>query len=397
MLLTITVLDGCCLVSAQTWTQTGAPNNSWSSIAVSADGTKLAAVIGGKSPTPIYLSTSSGISWTTNNTPSAVWSHVASSADGDILIASTAYYITSNLVYISTNAGATWISNTNVPTLGALACSSDGKKWIATVAGTGGIYTSTNSGTTWALCNVPLGYWVAVASSADGSKLAAAMSTNIAAYTYQVYVSMDSGATWNLTSAPELPWSSLAFSADGIKLAATANRTAYTLGAIFVSTNSGVNWTQAITPNNMWRSVSCSADGNKLIAAAPYDYSAQVSVPLYISTDGGNTWDAASSQNKIWEAVASSADGNRLFAISALGGIWTSYSTPPPQLSVATANSALKFSWLVPSTNFVLQQSSDLSSWSDVTDSPALNLTNLQDEVVLSPTNDSGFFRLESR
>ena len=31
-----------------------------------------------------------------------------------------------------------------------------------------------------------------------------------------------------------------------------------------------------------------------------------------------------------------------------------------------------------------------------MTDTPALNLTNLQNEVVLSPTNGSGFFRLKT-
>jgi hypothetical protein len=50
----------------------------------------------------------------------------------------------------------------------------------------------------------------------------------------------------------------------------------------------------------------------------------------------------------------------------------------------------------LPSTNFVLQQSSDLASWTDMTDTPALNLTNLQNEVVLSPTNGSGFYRLKT-
>jgi len=56
-------------------------------------------------------------------------------------------------------------------------------------------------------------------------------------------------------------------------------------------------------------------------------------------------------------------------------------------------------SWLVPSTNFVLQQKPDLTTtgWEILTNAPALNLTNLQDEVTLSPTNNSGFFRLISQ
>ena len=38
-------------------------------------------------------------------------------------------------------------------------------------------------------------------------------------------------------------------------------------------------------------------------------------------------------------------------------------------------------SWVVPSTKYVLQQSFDLISWTTVTNTPVLNLTNLQNEV----------------
>ena len=53
-------------------------------------------------------------------------------------------------------------------------------------------------------------------------------------------------------------------------------------------------------------------------------------------------------------------------------------------------------SWTVPSINFVWQQSSDLTGWSDVANPPVLNLTNLQNEVVLS-TGSRGFYRLKRR
>ncbi len=52
-------------------------------------------------------------------------------------------------------------------------------------------------------------------------------------------------------------------------------------------------------------------------------------------------------------------------------------------MNITPTNGSLKFSWPVPSTNFVMQQSSDLQSWSDMTNQPVLNLTNLQDEVTL--------------
>jgi len=52
--------------------------------------------------------------------------------------------------------------------------------------------------------------------------------------------------------------------------------------------------------------------------------------------------------------------------------------------------------WTVPSTNFGLQQSADLTSWADVTNPPVLNLTNLQNQVTLAPSNSSRFYRLKT-
>jgi hypothetical protein len=46
--------------------------------------------------------------------------------------------------------------------------------------------------------------------------------------------------------------------------------------------------------------------------------------------------------------------------------------------------------------NFVLQQSADLSSWSVVTNQPVLNLTNLQNEVILPPPDSNVFYRLKT-
>jgi hypothetical protein len=72
------------LVTAKTWTQTSAPTNYWSSIALSADGSKLVAVAG-SSPvftpriSPIYISTNYGSTWTPNTATSNYWSSVASS------------------------------------------------------------------------------------------------------------------------------------------------------------------------------------------------------------------------------------------------------------------------------------------------------------------------------
>src|SRR5438876_1098910 len=100
------------LAFAQTWTPTSAPFQDWGSVASSADGTKLVAVgrqtydinsgeyMGGL----IYTSTDSGVSWTRTTAPSSNWSSVASSADGTTLVAVVDIYdAVGNLGFIYTS------------------------------------------------------------------------------------------------------------------------------------------------------------------------------------------------------------------------------------------------------------------------------------------------------
>jgi hypothetical protein len=78
------------------------------------------------------------------------------------------------------------------------------------------------------------------------------------------------------------------------------------------------------------------------------------------------------------------------------GRIYTSKSTPAPLLNVELLGTELVLSWIIPSTDFVQQQNSDLSTtnWLRVTNAPDLNLTNLQNEVRLPLSADRIFFRL---
>ena len=66
--------------------------------------------------------------------------------------------------------------------------------------------------------------------------------------------------TWT-THASNQPWYCVASSADGTKLAA-----AVLGGEIYTSSDSGVTWTARASPRN-WFSIASSADGTKLVAA----------------------------------------------------------------------------------------------------------------------------------
>jgi hypothetical protein len=250
----------------------------------------------------------------------------------------------------------------------------------------GPIYVSTNSGAAWTVTGAPTNYWSCVASSADGTRLAAGtIGVNSQGYLELgglIYVSTDSGTTWMRTSAPTNAWASIASSADGTKLAAASPISIYT------SADSGASWFSNKVPATAWQAITMSADGTKL-AALDQNYH------VYTSPNFGASWASNSVPQPGWD-MASSADGNELVMISINGGIWLSQTTPSPLLKIAPTNGNVSLSWLVPSTNFVLQQNLDLTTtnWLTLTNAPTLNLTNLQDEVTLAPTNSSGFFRL---
>ena len=373
---------------AQSWTPTSAPlSPSWNSVASSADGTKLAATT---EFSGLYTSTNSGMTWQTNIFSNVGPGHVVSSAEGTTLAVVFGQY-----VYVSTNWGVTWQTNGPIgQDLNGLACSADGTKMVMIdPAGNGGhVFTSTNSGVTWVTNALAGKSWTGVASSADGSRLIGIVS-GIGGPTNQFYTSTNAGISWvtNGLNLTPVSWQCVASSADGTKLVVGSSSGAGNVSdVIFTSADGGATWTFNNVPRYEWNSLACSADGSKLIAcSAGY-------TKIYTSTNFGSTWVSNSVPADSWQGVASSADGNKLVAVAALGGIYTWQATPSPQLNLAASSGNLTASWTVPCTNFVLQESLGLTSgnWTTVTNPPGLNLTNLQEQVTISPTNANAFFRL---
>ena len=293
------------------WVQTIAPTESWSCIASSAGGSKLAATVGSLvlNPGGIYTSTNSGANWSLmTNAPTETWRGIASSADGSKLAAG----VVGGGIYTSTNFGVNWNLMTNAPHNSdsywySIVSSSDGSKLAAVEYG-GGIYTSTNSGANWTSTSASTENWECIASSADGSKLAAAV------YGGGIYTSSNFGASWSLTIAPSTNWYYIASSADGSQLAAVVYG-----GGIYTSANFGANWSLTSAPSEYWTSLASSADGSKLAA---------VSGGIYTSSNFGASWSLTSAPSGGWSSIAFSADGSKLAAAVgegyAQGGIWTS-------------------------------------------------------------------------
>jgi len=126
---------------AQGWVQLTAPSPNIGPIACSAGGTKLL-LAGGEwdlATDVLYVSHDSGATWTAAGVPSGAWSTVASSAEGTVV---TAVMATDSRcrpvsVYISTDSGTTW-SRAALPVAWwqGVACSANGAALYATASRT---------------------------------------------------------------------------------------------------------------------------------------------------------------------------------------------------------------------------------------------------------------------
>jgi hypothetical protein len=373
------------LIFAQTWTKTSAPTNYWQSVASSADGKILAAVAGyqisvGNYSGGVFISTNSGSNWFQANLPSTnFYSGIASSADGSRLATT---FLNGGVCY-STDFGSNWTFNRTYFPLqfGGLAhmitSSADGTKLAVSCSM---IYTSTNGGATWNSNNIAGPRYASIASSADGNKLAVASLSDSA-----IYLSTNAGVTWTTNNVPGGAFQDIASSADGSHLIAVGSL--QIPGAIYTSSDSGMTWISNNAPKTWWGTVAASADGIILAAASSL-------ASFSLSTNG--VWATNVAPGYI-VSLASSADGGQLVAAvgaSPQGGIYILQTTRSPLLSLTATSNDLILSWLVPSTNFALQQCSDLASWTDLSNTPSLNLTNLNFQVMLTPSNSSGFYRL---
>ena len=272
-------------------------NRTWKTLASSADGTKLAAVVQGGQ---IFTSADSGVTWTAREN-NRNWGSIASSADGTRLAAVEL----GGRIYTSTDSGVTWTARASNASWSSIASSADGLK-LAAVAVFGQISTSTDGGITWTASeNSRL--WNGITSSADGMKLAAEVSGG------QIYTSTDGGATWTARESAR-NWGGITSSSDGSKLAAIVQN-----GQIHTSSDGGVTWTPRDSSRNWW-SITSSADGGKLAAVVKNGQ-------IYTSIDSGVTW-IARENTRTWQTIATSADGSKLVAAVAGGQIYTSSRLP---------------------------------------------------------------------
>jgi hypothetical protein len=128
--------------SGVTWHLSDASMNwEWSSIACSTNGNFMVAAAYGdtnNNPGPVFISTNAGANWMPTTAPNLAYGAVACSADGTkITVGCYNSYqtISPNVVFSSTNSGATWVPDQTLTDAGSIAYSADGTKRVATTAG----------------------------------------------------------------------------------------------------------------------------------------------------------------------------------------------------------------------------------------------------------------------
>jgi photosystem II stability/assembly factor-like uncharacterized protein len=328
---------------------------------------------------PLCISTNSGATWTIA-LASGGFSSAACSADGRKI-----YIGAEGALFISTNLGVTWMTN-HSPSgyVTSIACSADGSRVAVADMGSN-IFYSADGGTTFTAETLPTLEIGCVAMSSDGSKLIASISESDDGS--PIYRSVDSGMTWTQT-APVDRWNILASSADGTKLAATDGY------YVMTSTNSGLTWVSNTTPlsgkQDALAPLACSADGMRLAAGTWPG-------PVCISLDSGRTWTTNNSPSADWFSIAMSADGSAVFA-SGSDNIYVAHIPAQPSLSIMSIASNVVLSWPLPSTGFVLQANGDLTStnWTAVTNS--VTATNYWNQVTLTPpATGNVFYRLANQ
>jgi photosystem II stability/assembly factor-like uncharacterized protein len=343
-------------VTGQAWSVGDATPRNWWAVAASADGLKLVAAtngaIGSTTANPplgndgrIYTSTDGGASWTARPQAagSNTWSSVASSADGTKLAAVGP----GSQIWTSGDSGVTWVASEISRFWTSITMSADGSRMAAVVeegpngnSGVGRIYLFTPTGSsfgvgTWApVAGAAPGArnWRSITMSDDGSRIAAVAHTDGGTPFEQVHYSTNFGATWAQSTGTTGTFANayrIRSSADGTQLVMAEGYPATAEGRLWTSTDSGANWTRRnAASTTSYTSVDISADGSKMLAV-------QDGGQIYASIDSGVTWTARET-NRVWRSVAMSTDGNRSVAL-VNGGV--SYVSIANRTAAGTAGS----------------------------------------------------------
>ncbi len=195
-------------------------------------------------------------------------------------------------------------------------------------SGGSGIWTSTDSGMTWA--NRTEGgpaagqTWAGVASDATGTHLVAVGGDQGQSPSAEVWTSADAGATW--TKRTTVSSTSSFVEAPIVISDATGTHLVLAAGDVWTSADSGATWTDQTAGTSSaaqsWVGMASDTTATHLVGVTAYS-------DIWTSSDAGVTWinrtKGTATSGQTWSGVASDATGTHLVAVSNLpGDVWTS-------------------------------------------------------------------------
>jgi hypothetical protein len=207
-------------------------------------------------------------------------------------------------VFCSTNNGTSWnVCNTGFTRLDINALVVKGTNVFAGI-GRGGVFLSTNNGMSWSAVNQGLTSLSVGPLGVSGSNLFAGTGGG-------VFVSTNDGGSWNAANSG-LTCEAHSFATIGTSLYSG------TCDGVFLSTNNGTSWSPANTGLPRWAEVQAlCVYGTRLLAGT-------LSSGLFLSTDYGANWNNVTNGFSEKNVRALAASGSRIFVGTGGGGIFVS-------------------------------------------------------------------------
>lgn len=254
-----------------------ATNHIYQGVAINADASMIFVTHGW--PGYSYISTDSGTTWTPVTSVGKIAAlGCSSTTDGKTLLTADATYHLNR----SIDGGITWAHNTLSPKLywRNIKSNGDGDIIIGAIVNGGGYVISRDSGDSWANIIIPgldttkyAAYSVAI--SADSSTIVAGFGAKGGSWgSGCIYLSRDSGTTWNqITSLPSATYTSVAVSGDGSVIVVESSLQ-YGPDKVYISNDFGENWTRQprhLSTGGRTTDMVLALDGTKLYSHQNYN------------------------------------------------------------------------------------------------------------------------------